>query len=138
MYKQNTCNYGTAILLSIIIGIGTAVLFSQGLILEIVTGLWIAFGISIATLLIFTVLLSLFSCNSFLCFKKAIKFSGKNIIIGSVGTVVTTLSALSVTLITSVTASVILVFFVAFFLTFMLVSLIQLLFFQICHETCCH
>lgn len=138
MYKQNTCNYGTAILLSLILGVGVAILFAQGFITSIVTGLWIAFGIAAAILLTFTILVSVLCVKPFICFKKALQLFGKNVIIGSIGTLVTTLAALSITLIPAATVSLIFVFFAALFLTFTLVSLVQMLFFLICQDVCCH
>lgn len=138
MYKQSTCNYGSAVLLSIILGVGTAVLFSLGFLTGIANALWIAFGVSAGVLGLFLILTSVLSVSPFACFKKALRLFGGNVVIGSVGTLVTSLAALSVTLVVASTISAIVVFLVAAFFFFMLTSLVQMLFLLICQESCCH
>ncbi len=138
MYRQNSCNNcGMALLISILAGIAVAVLFSLGLIANLIIGLWIIFGISILVLSLFIIFSEGICREKFDCFKKSITIHGKCLFIGAIGTILTTLISLSASLLITSTFAIITMFLVAFFFILMLISLAQLLIFALNCDCCC-
>ena len=135
MCKQNSCNNAIAIILSVVIGLGISVLFGLSLIPNAIFALWIAFGLSILSLIALLFLIPLAGFNNFSSLKKCMCEYSKNLIVGTIGTLVTTIAALSLTLTVS-TALIIIFFLIGTFLSLLIISLTQFLWCLI-NSDCC-
>lgn len=137
MCKQNSCNSATALIISVIIGIGISVLFSCGLLANICITLWISLLLSIISLISLFVFLPLASTNIFSSLKKCICTHGKGLIIGTIGTFVATLAALSLP-ICFYSVLIILFFLSGTFLSFLIISIAKFLFCLLINDCCKH
>lgn len=135
MCKQNSCSCGTSIIISVIIGIGVAVIFSLGFLTNAAIALFIAFGISAVALLTLLLLIPIAGSNISPALKKCMCIYGKSLIAGAVGTLVTTLAALSLELVAS-TALIIIFFLIGTFLSFLIISIVQFLWCVINFDCC--
>ncbi len=136
MCNQNSCGNVTTLVVSVIAGIGVAVLFSLGLIANAVVALWIAFGISIISLLALFALAPFSRADNLPHLQSCLCSHGKNLIAGTIGTLVTTLAALSITLAVTSTALIIIFFLVGLFLSLLIISIGQF-FWCLTTQNCC-
>ncbi len=132
MYNRNSYNNClSAILISAIVGIGIAVLFSLNYIANIIIGLWIVFSIGALIFTIYSIFMLFYSQGRFSCLRKAILAHSKCLLAGIVGTILSTLVALSSTLIATSTVSIIIIFLATLFFVLMLITFVQMLLFSI-------
>ena len=132
MYSRNlSSNCLAAILLSAIVGIGVAVLFSLNYIANVVVGLWIVFSLGALIFTIYAIFMLFYSQGRFGCLRRAILSHSKCLIAGIIGTILMTLVALSSTLLAASTVSIIIIFLVTFFFSLMLITFIQMLLFSL-------
>ncbi len=125
---------GAGIILGIIFGVITAILFSSGLTPLILNGIWVAFGIGAAALVYLMVLAVINSCSSSCCvvLERCLLKNIKCLLAGTFGTILTTLALVVISLeITSIIVTII-VGLAAFFLIFLIASLISFLKCLIC------
>lgn len=141
MCKQNCCSFTTSLIVSIIVGVGVAVVFSLGFLASIVTALWIAFGISVLSIIALSVLAPLSSMNKSMALKKCLCYYGKPLVIGSIGTLITSIVSLTLVLSIASTVSIIIIFFVGALFSLLLISIVQFILCIInydCCEPCSH
>lgn len=135
MYNRNsTSNCLAAILISAIVGVGVAVLFSLSFIANIIIGLWIVFSLGALIFTIYAIFMLFYSQGRFGCLRRAILAHSKCLIAGIVGTLLTTLVALSSTLVVTSPVSIIIIFLATLFFILMLITFIQMLFFSIFND----
>lgn len=135
MCKQNSYNSILGLVVSVIIGIGLSVLFTFSLIPNVIFALWIAFGLSVLSLIALLVLIPMVGFNNFSSLKKCVCANGRSLIIATLGTFITTLIALSLSLVVN-TALIIIFFLIGTFFAFLLISIAQFLWCLI-NKDCC-
>ncbi len=110
MCSQNSCSNVTALVVSVIAGIGLAVIFSLGIIANVTVALWIAFGLSIVSLLALFALAPFSGSDELPTLQRCFCTYSRGLIAGTIGTLVTTLAALSLTIAVTSTALIIIFF----------------------------
>lgn len=114
------CNCITRAIIGVIIGIIIGVLFYFAFIPSIVIALWIAFGISIFSLILLA-LVSIFGKEKT---EKCVCKNGKCLAISIIGTITTSVAALGVTLVAGVISRAILIGLWGFLFAFLLINLL--------------
>ena len=117
------CNCIIKTIISVIIGIIIGILFYFAFIPSIVIALWIAFGISIFSLILLVVV-SVFGKEKT---EKCICKNGKCLAIPILGTIATSIAAISITLTAYVISRAILIALWGFFFAFLLINLLTFL-----------
>lgn len=113
------------VIISVVIGIAVGLLFAFGFIPNIVTSVWIAFGLSVFTLIVLITAMLVAACCESDALKKCLRKNVLCLLVGIIGTLVTALVALSITLITSSIIVAIIMGLGAFFASLMLIALIS-------------
>lgn len=134
MFERTNCI--APIVLSIIVGVALAVVFSLGFIAQTAILLWVAFGLGIATLFTTIFILAMLTDDRGSPLGVCLRHYGGCVVSGAIGTIVSTLAGLAITLSTTGTVSIVIFFLVGAFLTLMLVSLTKFIFCTI-RETYC-
>ena len=138
MCRQNSCSNVTALVVSVIAGIGLAVIFSLGIIANVTVALWIAFGLSIVSLLALFAIAPFSGSDELPTLQRCFCAYSKGLIAGTIGTLVTTLAALSLTIAVTSTALIIIFFLIGLFLALLLISIVQFLWCLTSRNCCRH
>ena len=134
MCKKSACT--AALILSVILGIGLAVVYSFGFIAQTAVVLWIAFGLALTVLFTVTFILTMLTDERGSPVRKCLCTYGRCILSGVIGTIVSTIAGLAITLLTTGIISIIIFFLVGAFLTLMLTTFFQFIF-CVLRKTCC-
>lgn len=134
MCEKNPCI--KALILSILIGIGLAVVYSFGFIVQTAVLLWVSFGF--ATTVLFTILfiLTMLTDERGSPMKKCLCRYGGCMLAGVFGTIVSAIAGLAITLVPTGAVSIVIFFLIGTFLTLTLVSLLQFICCTL-REICC-
>ncbi len=124
-----SCGCGTAgTILGIILGVIVGVLFALGLTPLILSGIWVAFSIGIASLAFVLILAAFTGCSDSCCsVEKCLIKKLKCLLIGILGTILTTLALVSISLEISSIVVTIIVALATFFLIFLISSIVSFL-----------
>ena len=134
MCEKHACT--TALILSVLVGIGLAVVYSLGFIVQTAIVLFVAFGLAVATLFTVIFILTTQTDERGSPVARCLCPYGGCIVGGAIGTIVSAVAGLAITLTVTGIISIIIFFLVGAFLTLMLISLLQ---FVCCalREYCC-
>ena len=112
----------------IILGVIVAVLFSLGLTPLILSGIWVAFSVGVASLAFVLILAAFTGCSTSCCnVEKCLIKKLKCLLIGILGTILTTLALVSISLEISSIVVTIIVALATFFLIFLISSIVSFL-----------
>lgn len=114
------------VLISVVVATVVGLLFGFGLILNIVTAVWIVFGFAVLNLIFLVVGLFGASLGRRTLLGKCLCCKGKILLVAIIATIILTIIALSITLTTAIWI-IVLIALVAFFATLMAVELVLLL-----------
>lgn len=115
------------IIISILVGAAVGILFAFDLIPNIVTVMWIIFGIAAAALLFYVLGVILGAVTAPNALSRCLCSNNTCLLVGIIGTLVSAIVALSITLDFTLIAVITVVAIVAFFFTLMVIGIISLL-----------